>query len=128
MFDDLVERESPPLEVLFRREAHLRVDDAVVGEIEDAFPGDAFEPLGGLHDRDGVLERLEVALERSAVRRLPEPAGQAGLGVLREGVTALVGEVEDRRRTQATVEVVVEQNLRRGAYLRGSQLVHAPRR
>ena len=69
------------LHMQFRREPDLRVDDTVGGQILHAFRGDPDQRLPGLHHADGVRERLQIALERSGVRRLGEPAGQlAGVG------------------------------------------------
>lgn len=75
--DDLIEGQ-PAFEVLFRREAHLGVHDAVVGQILGALARHPEQPLGGLHDGHGVREGLEVALERSAVRCVAEPLPQSG--------------------------------------------------
>ena len=70
--DDLVEGQA-----LLGRElrgvAHLRVDDAVGGEVLGALRGDADDRVAVLEDADGVLERLEVQLERLAVGAAAEP-------------------------------------------------------
>ncbi len=62
--------------------------------------------------RDGVVEGLQVALERPAVGGLGEPPAQR-LGVVGgQVVPAVVGELEDGLRPQTAVEVVVQQGLR----------------
>ena len=111
--DDLLERE-PAVGVLFRRPAHLGVDDAVIGEVLGAFLGYSGYSLGGLHDRDGVHERLEVALERTRTGSIPEPAGQL-LGIRRRQVPVAdaVGELDHRARSDPTVEMVVQEHLGR---------------
>ena len=73
--DDLLERE-PAVRVLLRRPAHFGVYDAVGGEILGAFLRDSGDTLSGLHDGNGVHERLQIALERTRAGRFPEPAGQ----------------------------------------------------
>ena len=64
-----------------------------------------------LHHADGVLERLEVEVEVVAECALGEPPGElvdVGGG---EGVSGLSCELDDRRRAQPSVEVVVQQHL-----------------
>ena len=69
--------------------------------------------VGGLHHRDRVVERLEVALQRAGVRRLREPAAAAtsasGAGsscpISAASSTIVCG-------PQPAVEVVVQQHLR----------------
>ena len=80
---DLVEREAAG-EVLLGGVAHLGVDDAVGGQVLDALAGDPGELLGGLHHRDGVVEGLQVALQRAGVRGLGEPLPER-LGVVGAG-------------------------------------------
>jgi hypothetical protein len=62
--DDVLERQSF-LEVLLRGVADLGVHDAVGREVLDTLAGDPGQVVGGLHHRDGVVEGLQVALERS---------------------------------------------------------------
>ena len=75
---------QPSGDVLLGGVAHLGVHDAVVGQVLDALAGDPGQRVGLLHHRDGVVERLEVALQRPGVRRLGEPAAQR-VGVRRPG-------------------------------------------
>ncbi len=109
--DDLVERQ-PARDVLLGGVAHLGVDDAVRGEVLDALAGDPGDRRTVLHDGDGVVEGLEVADERPGVGRLGEPAPQRRRVGGRELVADLGGQLDDRLRSQAAVEVVVQQHLR----------------
>ena len=115
-FDDLVGGE-PALQVQFGREAHLRVDDAVRGEVLGALRRDPRQRLSRLHDRDRVGERLEVELQALAVRPPGEPP--ADFDRIRAGqspVAALPGKVDHGGRPQPAVQVVMQQHLRCGAY------------
>jgi len=98
--------------------AHFAVDDAVLREVLHEFPGDAGEPLFRLHHGDREVEGLEVLDERAgvALRREPLPeSARVGLGnVDADGI----GELDDRRRAQRTVEMVVQRHLRQGAQRR----------
>ena len=69
------------LEVLLRGEPHLGVDHAVGGQVEGALPGHPVQRVRCLHDRDGVGERLQVALQRAGVGRRDEPAARPGTSV-----------------------------------------------
>src|SRR5690606_28089351 len=76
--------------------------------------GDPDEGLAGLHDADGVLEGLQVALQGTGVGRLLEPPAQlAGIGRRQPVVTAVAGQVHDGLGAQTTVEMVVQQHLGR---------------
>jgi hypothetical protein len=60
-------------QVLLRGVPHLGVHDAVTGQVLDALAGHPGDVVGALHHRNGVVERLEVAHQRAAVRGLGEP-------------------------------------------------------
>ena len=60
---------------------------------------------GRLHHRDGVVEGLEVALQRAGVGGLREPGSQLVRVARRQRVTALRGQLDDRGGTQPAVEV-----------------------
>ena len=63
--------------------------------------GDPRERVAGLHDGDGVGERLEVALQRAGVGGVDEPARQRlGVGRRQPVVADLAGELDDRRGAQ----------------------------
>ena len=95
------------------REAHLGVDHAVGGEVLGALRGHALDGVARLHDADGVVERLEVAARGRAVGALGGTSGQlVGIGRRQPVVADLVGQLDDRRRAQAAVEVVVQEHLR----------------
>lgn len=64
--DDLFQGE-PGLQVLLGGVAHLRVDDAVLGEVHRALGGDPDEGLAGLHDGAGVREGLQIPFEGARV-------------------------------------------------------------
>ena len=122
---DLVEGQ-PLGDVLLGRVAHLGVHDAVGGQVLHALAGDPGQRRGGLHHRDRVVERLEVALQRAGVGGLGEPAAER-LGVGRGQLVAdLGGEVDDRLRPEPAVEVVVEQHLGRAQDLVASGSRHPP--
>ena len=110
--DDLVEGEAGG-DVLLGRVADLGVDDAVRRQVLDALARDPRQRGGGLHDRDGVVEGLEVLHQRAGVGHRREPLTQR-LGVgSGQRVPHLRGQLDDRGRPQPPVEVVVQQHLRR---------------
>ena len=113
--DDALERQAPR-EVLLGGVAALGVDDAVGGEVLRALAGDAEEALAGLHDGQGVVERLEVARQGAGVGALAEPgAERSGLGRGQGVVADVRGQLDDGLRAQPAVEVVVQQDLGRAA-------------
>ena len=65
--DHRVQR-KPAVDVQFGREPDLGVHDVVGGQILHALDGHPVQRLRRLHHPDRVRERLQVALERSAVR------------------------------------------------------------
>ena len=108
--DDLVEREAAS-QVLLRRPADLAVDDAVGGEILNELARHPREPLAGLHHRRGDVERLEVLDERARIALVGEPVREL-VGVIgRQVEVDVVGELDDRGRTQRAVEVIVQRDL-----------------
>ena len=111
--DDRVQRQ-PAVDVQLGREPDLGVDDGVGGEVLDALEGHPVQRLGGLHDPDGVRERLQIAHQRSAVRGGAEERRQlVDVGGGQLVVADLVGQLQHRRRPQPAVEVVVQQRLGR---------------
>jgi len=97
------------LEVQFRCEAHLGVDNAVAREVECALARHAMQLLLGLHECGRVAEAFEVAHEVTARRvAMNHSRSQPGLG--RQSV------VVDVTRKFSTSQVEV---LRRGARARG---------
>ena len=109
--DDGVQRQTRG-DVQFGGEPHLGVDHIVGRQILGAFGGDPVQRLRGLHDGDGVRERLQVADQRSAVRGGGEPPGQiVDLGGGQRVVTDLGGDVEHGGRPQPAVEMVVQHGL-----------------
>jgi hypothetical protein len=109
---DLVDRQ-PALDRKLRRVADLGVDDAVGGEVLGALGGDADDRVALLHDTDRVGERLEIELEALPVRASTNPRGELRGVPGRQGIVAVLRrEVDDRRRPESTVEVVMEERLR----------------
>ena len=108
---DLVPVESL-VDVENRREARLDVHHAVAVHVFDHFVGDAFERLGGLHDAAGVREALEIERQAAALGAAVKPLGEiAGVGGREAVVTLLPGQLDDRLRPQAAVEMIVQQHL-----------------
>ena len=92
--------------------AELAVDDAVDGEVEHELARDPLEARAGLHDGRGEVERLQVLDERTGVGLLGEPRGEA-LGVGGRHLDPdLVGELDERLRAEAAVEMIVQRDLR----------------
>ena len=113
--DDGVQLEAR-LDVQLGGESHLRVHDAVGGEVLRALGRHADQRVLGLHHADRVPERLQVAHERPGVRRAEEPPAQlAGVRGRQVVVADRVGELDDGGGPQPAVEVVVQQHLRRVA-------------
>jgi hypothetical protein len=109
--DDLVEGHAA-----LRRQlggvAHLGVGHPVHGQVLGALRGDPDDRVTLLHDPHRVGEGLEVELERLAVGA-PADVGGEGIRIARRQavVAVLGGEIHDRGRPQAAVEVVVEERL-----------------
>src|SRR5438093_5486373 len=113
--DDLLEVE-PPLEVEDRRVTDLRVDDAVGRQVRAALVRDALETLGCLHDRDRVFEAAKVERQRARGRARVEPTAE--LERIDRGepaVADLLRELDHGPRSQPSVEMVVKEDLGRGA-------------
>ncbi len=111
--DDGVQRQAG-VDVQLGREPDLGVHHVVGREILDALEGHPVQGLGRLHHPDGVRERLQVAHQRSAVRRGAEERGEfVDVGGRQVVVAVRLGEFEHRGRPQPAVEVVVQQRLGR---------------
>ena len=108
--DHRLQRE-PSLLVQLRSEADLRVHHPVGGEIDDGLVGDPFDVLGGLHHRQGVLERRQVLQQVGGLCAAGEPRLQCvGVG-LGECPADRVGQLHDRGDPQTAVEMIVQQHL-----------------
>ena len=74
--DHLIEAQSP-VDMQLGSEPDLGVDDAVRGQVLSAFGGDPDQRLRCLHDRDRVLERLQVQLKMTTFGRRRSSTGPA---------------------------------------------------
>src|SRR3984957_741778 len=112
-------------------EAHLRVHDPVGGKVLGALGRDPDQRLAGLHDRDRVLERVQVVLQVAAVRAAPQPRLDLAHVLGREPVVSdLTGQVHHRGCAEAAIQVVVQQHLGNGPDLLecGTHGLHCHRR
>lgn len=104
---------QPTFDMEFGCVPNLGVTDTVGSEVEGTFVGDPVQRFGCLGYRNGVPERLEIALERTGTGSTCKPGRQRRGSVGRQSAVAdLVGKIEDRLRSKTTVEVVMEKNLR----------------
>ena len=110
--DDLVEGEAL-LRVERRGVPDLGVHDPVGGKVGGAFGGDPVAGIGLLHDAHRVGEGLEVEAEVAPVGTTHEPGSQlVDIGGGKAVVAVEVGQLDDGGRTEAAVEVVVQDDLR----------------
>jgi len=110
--DHLVQAQ-PALGVQLGREPDLGVDHPVGGQVLGALRGHPPQRIRGLHDRDRVPERIEVNLQVTAVRAFSQPFRQLFRVVTGQvGVTCFAGQLKDGLRAQASVQVIMQQNLR----------------
>ena len=110
---DLVERQAA-LRRQLGRVADLGVDDPVGRQVLGAFGRHPDDRVTFLHDADGMGERLEVQLEALAVGAAPDVRRERVRVARRQPVVAELGrQVDDGRRAQAPVEMVMEQRLGR---------------
>ena len=93
-------------EGLFRVASECAQDHAVGREVLGTLAGHAKQPFACLHHREGVVEGLEVARQRTRVGALAEPRAESvGLGLGELVIADLSGEFDDRLGTHTTVEV-----------------------
>ena len=101
-----------PVRVEVGCEADLGVDDAVGREVLQRLVGHALEGFLGLHDRDRVCEALEVQGEVALIGAFEEPLAElVGVRRRKSRVACGLGELEHGRRTQRSVQVLVQQHL-----------------
>src|SRR2546426_6446085 len=113
--NDLLEVEAAR-RVEHRRVADLRVHDPVAREIIAALVRDALERFLSLHDRDRVVEATQIERERPGRSARMEPTTElVRVRGRKARVADIPGELDDRRGTQAAIEMVVQQDLRRGS-------------
>ncbi len=112
--DDLVEAQTA-FGVQLGGEPDLGVGHPVGGQVLGALGGHPAQRVRGLHDPDRVPERVQVDLQVTAVRALGQPLGQVLYVVAGQvPVPRLRRQLEDGLRAQATVQVIVQQDLRHG--------------
>ena len=80
--------------------------------IHRGFVRDTGHVVCRLHDRDRVVERLQIALQGTGTA-LVEPRTEPIDVICRQGVTDLVSKLEHRLGAQPAVEMVVEDRLRK---------------
>ena len=94
--------------MLFRGPACLAVDHSVCDQVLDELSGDPAQIGRGLHDRDRVIEGLQVTLQRSGVRRLCEPLTKI-IGIVGgQGMSDVGGQLDDRLWPEATIQMIME--------------------
>ena len=97
---DGLRRRQSLVEVLLRRPPCLAVHHSVSGQILDELTGHPPQVRRRLHHRDRVVEGLQVALQRAGGRGLEEPVPQRVGAARGQLVTDLLGELDDRGRSQ----------------------------
>ncbi len=104
---------QPGRDMQFRREPNLRVHHAVSREVLGALRRHPDQRVTRLHHPDGVLERFEVQLEVAVLgSRGADQAAEFGwIAGGQALVPVLLGELNDRRRAQPAVQVIVQQHL-----------------
>jgi hypothetical protein len=123
--DHLIEAQSP-FDMQLGSEPDLGVDDAVRGQVLSAFGGDPDQRLRCLHDRDRVLERLQIQLKMATPGGAGHRLGQhVRIGARQTVVADGLGQLHDGLGAQAAIQVIVQQDLRHGADLLNAQ-AHAP--
>ncbi len=98
--------ERPPSGCQYRGVPDLSVDDSVGSKIGTGLVSNPLDCLCGLHERNGVLERGQIAHQRTGIS-LIEPVGKRFRIASRKLVSDLGGELQQRTNPQATVEMVV---------------------
>ena len=120
--DHLVQRQLP-LGREFGCVAHFRIDDAVSREILGALGRDPHDRVALLEHADGVDKGFEVQLERLSIGSASDPRREiVRIGGRETTVTVLGGQVDNRRRSKASVKMIVEQGL--GSALDGIERQH----
>ena len=95
-------------QMLFGRPARLGVDDSIGGQIRHILGGDPAQIRRCLHDRERLIEGLEVAHQRSGIRRPREPPTKIIGIVSRQRVSDLGRQLHDRLRPQCAIKMIME--------------------
>ena len=111
-FDDRGQFEG--VDVQLRSESDLGVNDAVSRQILRAFARDPHQRVLGLHDRDGVGERFQIAIQRTrGGGRGMEPLRQPGdIRGGEPGVPGMFRQFGHSPRPQSPVQMIVQEDLR----------------
>ena len=84
--------------MLFGGPARLGVDDSIGGKIRHILGGDSAQMCRCLHDRERLIKGLQVAHQRSGIRRPREPPTEIIGIVSRQLVSDIGGQLNDRLR------------------------------
>jgi ethanolamine utilization microcompartment shell protein EutS len=97
-------------------ETQLDVANVLGGGVEDRLPRHPFQRRLVLHHRDGRGETLQIQRQAAAPGAAVEPGRQFPRRACRQIHPGAFGQLEDRCRAQAAVEVLVQQDLRHPAH------------
>src|SRR5262245_50737787 len=107
---------QPLVGVEHGREARFDVHDAVAVHVLDHLVGDTLERGVGLHHAARVSKPFEVQRQAAALRPAVKPGGELARVAGGQRVVALFArQLDCRRRPQAAVEVVVQEDLGHGS-------------
>ena len=107
----LVHRQAA-LDAQLRGHPHLCVHHPVGGQVGGALGCDALDRLAPLHQRHHMGKRLQVQAQVTPVGAAVKPLRQLDrVGAGQSVVTGLLGQLDQRARPGATVEVIVQQHL-----------------
>jgi hypothetical protein len=95
------------------REASFKVHYAIFAQILDLFIRNPLQCLLRLHDRDGVLEALQIFGEATLIRAAMKPLRQCLRIVSRKvRISHSPCQINHGLRTQHTIQMLVQKNLR----------------
>ena len=108
---DHLRQRQPQTCVQLGREPHFRVHDTIQRMVECTFGRHPLNRVDRLHHTERVLEGLEVLHERSGVRTAMEPVGEFRDVSCRQLMIDRGCEFDDRLRTQAAIEMIMQDGL-----------------
>ncbi len=103
---------QPLGQVLLRGPTNLAVDDTVLGQGLNMLLSHPAQGLGSLHEGHGVTKGLQVGVQGAGVSSLLEPGRQLLRLRCRQLVADFLGQLQHGFGAQATVQVVMQANLR----------------